>query len=144
MSYCHLNGAVNLSLGFGRGSYFSQPGDTIRLGYNLAGCLHYETNSSEIPADYELLQNYPNPFNPVTSIRFALPEAGFVTLTLYDALGRQIAQLIDGLSYPVGIYSYSLDANQYNMASGVYFYRMDVTVQTKPAYSEIKKMVLIK
>jgi len=144
MSYCHLNGAVNLSLGFGRGPYFSQPGDTIRLGYDLAGCLHYETNSSETPVDYELLQNYPNPFNPVTNIRFALPEAGFVTLTLYDALGRQIAQLIDGLNYPIGIYSYSLDANQYNMASGVYFYRIEVTVETKPAYSEIKKMVLIK
>jgi hypothetical protein len=146
MSYCHLNGAVNLSLGFGRGPYFSQPGDTVRLGYNIAlqNCLSYETNSSELPVNYALLQNYPNPFNPVTSIRFALPEAGVVSLTLYDALGREVDRLINSLNYSAGIFNYVLDANQYNMASGVYFYSISVARENKSVYSEIKKMVLIK
>jgi hypothetical protein len=62
MSYCHLNGAINLTLGFG-----PLPKDTIVERYNNALCLDNPLNSSEIPLAYNLLQNYPNPFNPVNS-----------------------------------------------------------------------------
>ena len=146
MSYCHLNGATNLANGFGRpfNSYWSQPGDTVRMWYQAASCLHYETNSSEQPVAYNLLQNYPNPFNPSTHIKYVLPEEGFVTLTLYDITGKEVARLINNKFFGTGIYSYLLDANIYKMSSGVYLYKLSVVRDGKDTYSEIKKMVLIK
>jgi len=139
MSYCHLNGAINFNLGFG-----TLPGDTIRLGYALALCLDSALNSSETPLAFNLLQNYPNPFNPGTNIKFSLPEEGFVTLKMYDLLGREIATLINNNHYSIGIFSYSLDASSYNLASGVYLYKLDVNKDNKSVYSQIKKMVLVK
>lgn len=139
MSYCHLNGAINLTLGFGE-----LPHDTIVERYNNALCLDNPLNSSEAPVAYNLLQNYPNPFNPVTRIKFALPHEGFVTLKLYDATGREIAKLINNQYYAIGIFGYNLDAFRYNLASGVYFYRLDVSSGSNSVYSEIKKMVLVK
>ncbi len=139
MSYCHLNGAINLTRGFG-----IMPGDTVRLRYNQALCLDNPLNSSEAPLFFSLLQNYPNPFNPVTNIKFALPEAGLVTLKIYDVTGREIAILISNSHYPIGIFSYNLDANSLNLASGVYLYKLEVNKDNKSVYSEIKKMVLIK
>lgn len=139
MSYCHLNGAINLTRGFG-----PLPGDTIRAGYNNALCLDNPLNSSEQPLDFVLLQNYPNPFNPSTNIKFALPEAGLVTLRVYDLTGREVAKLINSAYYPIGIFGYTLDASYYNLASGVYMYKLDVSRENNAVYSEIKKMVLVK
>lgn len=139
MSYCHLNGAINLTRGFG-----PLPHDTIRAGYDNALCLDNPLNSSEQPLDFVLLQNYPNPFNPSTNIKFALPIEGIVTLRLYDLTGREIARLINNSYYPIGIFSYTLDASGYNLASGVYMYKLDVSSQNNAVYSEIKKMVLVK
>lgn len=139
MSYCHLNGAINLTRGFG-----TLPHDTIVLRYNQALCLDNPLNSSEAPLFFSLLQNYPNPFNPVTNIKFALPEAGYVNLKMYDITGREVAILISSNYYPIGIFSYNLDANSLNLASGVYLYKLEVTKDSKSVYSEIKKMVLIK
>ncbi len=143
MSYCHFcaqyGGGINLSYGFG-----PMPGDTVRIWYQRASCLHYETNSSEMPVTYDLLQNYPNPFNPTTNIKYALPEDGFVTLTLFDITGREVARLVEGKFFNAGIYSHVVDANALNMSSGVYFYRLNVTRDSKKVYSEIRKMVLIK
>lgn len=141
MSYCHIpvGGAINFNLGFG-----PLPGDTIRLRYQQALCIDNPLNSSEAPLDFNLLQNYPNPFNPSTNIKFALPQNGFVNLKVYDAAGREVAQLINSQYYPIGIFSYTLDANMYNLSSGVYFYKLDVSRENNSVYSEIKKMVLIK
>ena len=141
MSYCHIpvGGAINFNLGFG-----PLPGDTIRLRYSQALCIDNPINSSEAPVDFNLLQNYPNPFNPSTNIKFALPQEGSVTLKVYDAAGREVAQLINSQYYPIGIFSYTLDANMYNLSSGVYFYKLDVSNANNSVYSEIKKMVLIK
>jgi len=97
-----------------------------------------------LPAYYNLLQNYPNPFNPSTNIRFALPGDGFVTLAVYDITGREVAKLLNGQFYTKGIYGYTIDANQYKMASGVYFYKLEVNRENKNVYSEVKKMILIK
>jgi hypothetical protein len=97
-----------------------------------------------MPLVFNLLQNYPNPFNPSTNIKFALPEAGLVTLRIYDVTGREVTELINNKHYDIGIFSYRFDSAPYNMASGVYFYRLDVTRDNKSVYSEIKKMVLIK
>ncbi len=143
MSYCHFcefsGGGINLA-----GGFTQMPGDTIRHWYQLASCLHYETNSSELPVAFNLLQNYPNPFNPSTNIKYALPEEGFVTLVLYDITGREVARLMENKFFNAGIYSYLLDANLHNMSSGVYLYKISVSGDAKNIYSEIKKMVLIK
>jgi hypothetical protein len=139
MSYCHLNGNINLLRGFG-----PLPHDTIVDRYDKALCLDNPLNSSEFPLDFNLLQNYPNPFNPSTNIKFALPQDGLVTLRVYDVSGREVAKLINSQYYPIGIFSYTLDASSLNLASGVYLYKLDVSSENNSVYSEIKKMVLIK
>lgn len=141
MSYCHIptGGGINFNLGFG-----PLPGDTIRLRYQQALCIDNPLNSSETPLAFSLLQNYPNPFNPSTNIKFALPQDGLVSLRVFDVAGREIATLISNHYYPIGIFSYTLDATDYNLASGVYFYKLDVTRDNNSVYSEIKKMVLVK
>jgi len=92
--------------------------------------------STVIPKSYSLSQNYPNPFNPVTTIRFNLPHAGNVRLTVYDALGKEIKLLVNE-NLQAGIYETDFDAA--NIPSGVYFYRIE-----SAGYTETKKMVLVK
>lgn len=92
--------------------------------------------STEIPKSYSLSQNYPNPFNPVTKIRFSLPHAGNVRLTVYDALGKEIKLLVNE-NLQAGIYETDFDAA--NIPSGVYFYRIEAD-----GFTETKKMILLK
>ncbi len=84
----------------------------------------------ELPADYQLDQNYPNPFNPSTTIGFSIPDAGFVSLKAFDILGREVATLVNEAKQP-GTYEVMFNAEE--MASGVYFYRLQAGefVQTK-------------
>ncbi len=85
---------------------------------------------------YKLDQNYPNPFNPSTKIKFTLPEASNVKLTIYDDIGKQVAVLVnDYLSS--GTYRYTWNAA--NLASGIYFYRIEAK-----NFNMVKKMVLMK
>ncbi|MDH4069724.1 MAG: choice-of-anchor B family protein [Ignavibacteria bacterium] len=77
--------------------------------------------SPELPAGFSLEQNYPNPFNPATSITFHLAEAGFVALTVYDILGREIATLV---SENLSAGTYRREWNAKGEASGVYLYRL--------------------
>jgi hypothetical protein len=137
MSYCHLQGSVILNFG-------TLPGDTITLGYQRAVCLDSALNSSELPLAYLLMQNYPNPFNPSTTISFALPQEGFVTLTVYDITGREVTKLINNQFYNAGIFRTSFNTAEHNLASGVYLYKMDVINNNSSKYSQIKKMVLVK
>ncbi len=90
----------------------------------------------ELPEQVVLAQNYPNPFNPATSVTFSLPATMEVRLAVYDALGREVATLIDGVR-SAGSHSVQLDAGGW--ASGVYFY----TLQTE-AITVSKHMVLMK
>jgi hypothetical protein len=91
---------------------------------------------------YDLSQNYPNPFNPVTNIKFDLPKSGFVEITIYDLLGREVTQLVNQ-HLQAGSYSVDWDASNY--PSGVYFYSLVVGDNTNNGgYAETKKMVLIK
>jgi endoglucanase len=76
---------------------------------------------SRVPLQYSLDQNFPNPFNPTTNLRFALPSASFVTLKVYDLLGRELATIVNG-NRAAGTYTVSWDASAY--PSGVYFCRM--------------------
>ena len=88
-----------------------------------------------------LAQNSPNPFNPETTIRFTMPETGAATLNVYDASGRLVRTLVNGVSEQ-GTHDVrwnGLDNNNNPVSSGVYFYRL-----TSGKFSESKKMVLLK
>ena len=76
-----------------------------------------------IPAEHALYQNYPNPFNPTTVIRYQLPVAGDVKLTVYDVLGRELRVLVDKRR-DAGVHEVAFDA--VGLAGGAYFYRMQV------------------
>ena len=93
-------------------------------------------------ARFALDQNYPNPFNPTTEIRFDLPYSCTVSLAVYDALGREVADLANG-HHEAGRHTATWNAA--GMASGVYFVRLDVT-NTKGAlgYTKVNKLVLMK
>ncbi len=86
---------------------------------------------------YKLSQNYPNPFNPVTTISYSLQKSGFVTLDIYDILGRKIKTLVNELQ-KANTYSVKFDASK--LSSGIYFYKLLVGNE----YSEIKKMMLMR
>jgi hypothetical protein len=80
--------------------------------------------------EYALTQNYPNPFNPTTTISFSLPHASHIILEIYNLLGQEVQRLIDE-ERPPG--DYSVVWNPGNLASGVYFYRLQTgtTILTK-------------
>lgn len=92
--------------------------------------------SSEIPATFNLSQNYPNPFNPVTEIRFDIPSSEFVTIKIFDALGREISILVNE-ELKAGKYETSWDASKY--PSGIYFYKI-----SSGDFTETRKMILVK
>lgn len=81
----------------------------------------FDQDPSASPLHFDLKQNYPNPFNPVTTIPFALDKRGYVSLKVYDVLGREIATVIDGIK-DAGIYYITFDAR--NLNSGTYWYKL--------------------
>ncbi len=93
-------------------------------------------NTDAVPTTYSLSQNYPNPFNPSTTISFSIPQGNDVKVVVYDAIGREVATLIN--SY-LARGSYKVEWNAGSYPSGVYFYR----ISTKN-FNMVKKMVLLK
>jgi len=94
-----------------------------------------------IPNEFSLLQNYPNPFNPSTVINFNLPNESEVTLKVFNALGQEVATLINN-RLNAGIQQVSFNASGLN--SGVYFYRVDAKGLNGKDFSSVKKMILMK
>jgi hypothetical protein len=99
------------------------------------------------PAVYRLMQNYPNPFNPTTTIEFALPQDGMVTLKVYNLLGQEVASLIDNQMMDEGTNEVSFDAS--SLSSGVYFYRLiaqgvDEDGVVGATVTKVMKMMLVK
>jgi hypothetical protein len=91
---------------------------------------------SAIPLTFTLKQNYPNPFNPSTTIEFTFPKPEFVTLKVYNILGKEIITLVkDKLN--AGNHTYQFDSN--NLASGIYYYQL-----LAGEFKEVKKMVLLR
>lgn len=88
-----------------------------------------------IPTEASLHQNFPNPFNPSTTIRYAIPQTGFVTIRVYDILGREVAAFVNE-EKPVG--SYEIEFNASTLSSGVYFYTLQAG-----EFVETRKMMLI-
>lgn len=91
--------------------------------------------------DFQLSQNYPNPFNPETSIRFYLPEAGKIKLTIYNTLGQEVAVLVDGIKN-AGAHLVKWDGKNSSgdfIATGIYYYKLEFNDNTK-----VMKMLLLK
>ncbi|MFA5832777.1 MAG: endonuclease/exonuclease/phosphatase family protein [Bacteroidota bacterium] len=92
--------------------------------------------NSTIPVNMELRQNYPNPFNPTTTIHFTIPSTSFVTLKVYDMLGREISSLVNE-EKSAGNYQEWFDAN--GLSSGIYMYKITACNSTIS-----KRMMLMK
>ncbi len=105
---------------------------------------------NQIPQKFALYQNYPNPFNPATTIKYSIltpprpsPSQGegvreglYVSLKIYDVLGREVLTLVNK-KQPPGNYQVTFDAG--NLPSGVYFYRLETS-----GFSKSKKMLLVR
>jgi len=87
-----------------------------------------------VPTVFELSQNYPNPFNPSTTIKYQIPVASHVVLKIYNLLGQEVATLVDEVE-EAGYKSVVWNAG--NLASGVYFYRLQ-----SASFVQTRKMIL--
>jgi carboxypeptidase T len=137
-SYC--NGSANVKVRFRLTSNGSQEYDGWYVDdIKIVG---YQSQSVGIgnwnvtPNKYELEQNYPNPFNPSTQINYSIAKEGFVKISIFDVLGREVKVLVNEVKTP-GFYAVDFDGT--NLSSGMYFYRME-----SGYFVDTKKMTLIK
>jgi hypothetical protein len=101
------------------------------------GCSPSTTDISILDGmQFNLVQNYPNPFNPATKIDFTLPQASFVTITIYNVIGQSVATVVKDVFNPG---SHSVTFNAQSLASGIYFYELRANNHTS-----VKKMMLLK
>ena len=107
------------------------PGNFVEIYPSAVGDEVNENSKS-----FELYQNYPNPFNPSTTINYKLPEAGYVSIKIFNTLGKEIKELVNG-QQSAGEHSVNFSGE--GLASGVYFY----TVRAGENYAS-RKMVLTK
>ena len=126
--------------GFGRNHAFILSGQELTVVNNNQWGVFTPTDVERIedltPNAYQLEQNYPNPFNPSTVIKYSIPEAGFVTLKVFNLLGQEVATLVNN-EQATGVYQATFDASQ--LSSGIYFY----SLETKN-FTSTKKMLLMK
>jgi hypothetical protein len=116
-NYLHLNGCV-----IGGITYGELLSNTENFVNSISG--------------FSLSQNYPNPFNPSTSIQYAISNRQFVTLKVYDVLGKEVATLVNE-EKPAG--NYNIEFYGSNLASGIYYYQLRAG-----EFVEVKKMILLK
>ncbi|MTI87368.1 MAG: T9SS type A sorting domain-containing protein [Balneolaceae bacterium] len=102
----------------------------------IAGEITVDKEPTDKPLHYTLDQNYPNPFNPTTTISFNLPEAGLVSLKVYNMLGQEVVQLVNER---MGAGLKTVQFNASGLSSGMYIYRLKAG-----SYLETRKMTLIK
>ena len=95
-----------------------------------------KTISNSSPSEFRLYQNYPNPFNPTTTISFTLPSRTFVSLKIFDMLGKEVSTIV---SAELQAGSYSQQWHPERISSGIYFYKLQAG-----AYSNTKKLLLLK
>jgi len=110
-------------------------------GYDITTLKYSQTvgilsNSTKLPDKFYLAQNYPNPFNPVTHLGFGISNLGFVSLRVFDALGKEVAVLVNENLSP-GIYEAVFDGSNY--PSGIYYYKLEAG-----SFSVVRKMILLK
>ncbi len=130
----------NITVNGQPGSVTFDPDNWILKDYGLT----FIDNKVEIPVAFSLSQNYPNPFNPGTIISYQLPNAEFVSLKIYDLIGREVATLVNEFqnegyyNFPFSIHSGGQILN-YQLSSGIYFYTLKAG-----NFKETKKMILLK
>lgn len=110
--------------------------EVLNTGKGTVNPVGINGNDPLLPEQFSLKQNYPNPFNPVTVINFSIPTASYVKLSVYDALGREVALLANG-NFNAGMHNIEFDAS--NLVSGIYFYSLQAG-----EFKDTKKMILIK
>ena len=112
-------------------------GEVLEFTIVLAiGMVTSNEDLTEEPKSFTLQQNYPNPFNPSTHIQYSLPEATQVRLEVFNNVGQKVATLVNARQ-SAGEYTVRFDAS--GVSSGIYLYKI-----TTPAFSQTKKMLLIK
>jgi alpha-tubulin suppressor-like RCC1 family protein len=154
-----LSGIKELTGGGTHSLAVKNDGSVWAWGYNLQGQLGNGTNTefytlpvkvsgawqaltsvskhtNNVPADFVLMQNYPNPFNPTTTISYQLSANSFTTLKVYDAIGREVATLVNEVK-EAGSYSATFDASK--LSSGMYFTRL-----TSDGRSQVIKILLLR
>ncbi len=131
--------------GLAAGTYYVDVKDYNNYGaYSIIASTHrpagidvdVKQDIAAVPAEFTLRQNYPNPFNPSTVISYSIPRQSFVSLRIYDMLGREISTLVNEQKGP-GEYTVSFNAQR--LASGIYFY-----VLQAGQFHETKRMVLVR
>lgn len=105
--------------------------------YFTGATVDVKESRNNIPFGFKLSQNYPNPFNPTTKIQFTIKNAGFTTLKVFDALGREISTLFSGYAEAGRLNEVTFDAK--NLSSGMYFAQLKSNNQI-----QIRKMILVK
>jgi hypothetical protein len=130
-----------------RGSSNIQSISVLRQHANFAREFYYDcygldpvgiNENTSIAEGFSLSQNYPNPFNPVTIISYKLPVTSYVTLKIFDALGKEVATLV-GENQNSGSYNYQLSTVNYQLSSGIYFYSL-----AAGDFKETRRMILLK
>lgn len=104
--------------------------------YNNGDLVKVKENTAVIPKEYSLSQNYPNPFNPSTRISYSISKTGFVKISLYNILGKEILNMVNEQKQ-AGVYEFVLSSE--NLNTGVYYYKMDIN-----GFSTTRKMLLLK
>jgi len=111
-------------------------GPVTVTGVTIRGATAVDDNAAGVPREFSLKQNYPNPFNPSTNVTFQVAREGFVSVKVYDVLGKEVATLVNEVK-PAG--SYGAIWNAAGFGSGIYFCKMHVG-----SFMETKKLVLMK
>lgn len=136
------NSSGNISIGGvsgGSNVQFDGYLDEIRISNvarDFSNATPIEKETATLPQTYRLDQNYPNPFNPSTRIKFSLPVNSFTRLVVYDMLGKEISVLVNS---ELGAGSYEVGFYAVNLASGIYFYKLQTGRQIFT-----RKMILLK
>ena len=115
----------------------------IQYGARITGV---EQKPDGVPGSFALEQNYPNPFNPTTTIRFAIQRSAMTDIAVYDVLGRKVATLASELLTP-GYYTVRWNGTSgygNNVASGVYFVRMNAQADNGAGFSALRKLLFMK
>jgi len=126
-------------------AYVTGWSEGVGTGYDFATIKYSSTTGVETlfnnpPSEYALLQNFPNPFNPNTTIKWQMPETGFVSLKIFDVIGREVTVLVNE-ELPAGGYEVDFNTStiKHQPSSGVYFYELRAG-----SFVETKKMILLK
>ncbi len=111
-------------------------GSETAAGVFSIGPVSLGETEDNLPHEYGIEQNYPNPFNPSTAIRYSIPEAGLVSLKIYNLLGEEVNTLVNEIKQP-GYYTAIFEGS--SLSSGVYFYRIQAG-----SFIETRKMIILK